>query len=403
MPATHPTRSTAASHTRTTTNPPQNPSIQPLNQRPNRRRGLLIRLPLGNPLHDNIHLIPSHALVSQRRLKPKFLHELQNLVPDLGRVGHVISPALLAQHREDARNTRGVVRARLGLELDDITKSHARGDAVGDGVGAAEGVAEGVRQPQGALHVEAEEAQGGVGGEVEVEDDVLVARVGFVLGQVVEELLDGGEGGVVGRHGGGGRVVLELDGVVEGADARGQKQIGRAVQGEFAVVQDKGGVDGGVGDAGLDAVGLRVAGEGRAFGGGQGGGDGDVVEEGLAAVVQPVGDGFGAVDGRAAADADDGVDRGVGEHDVGRFVQLGHGRVLFDRAEGAGVRGPGLQQVLHLFDQWRLGGERVAGDDERFGRVGGETRQEVLLHRVGSVVEGFEWVGLVEPAWWVEC
>lgn len=74
------------------------------------------------------------------------------------------------------------------------------------------------------------------------------------------------------------------------------------------VVEDGGGVDVRMSNGRLDAVRLGVAGDGGAFGGGEGGGDGNVVEEGAGLFVLAEGDGFGAVNGRAASDGDDGVD-----------------------------------------------------------------------------------------------
>ena len=52
-----------------------------------------------------------------------------------------------------------------------------------------------------------------------------------------------------------------------------------------------------MGNAYLDAVGFCEASHGGAFGGGQGGWDGDVVEELACLLVLSEGDGFGAVDG----------------------------------------------------------------------------------------------------------
>ena len=92
-----------------------------------------------------------------------------------------------------------------------------------------------------------------------------------------------------------------------------------------------------VADAGFDTVGFGVVGDGGALGGGEGGGDRDVVQEFAGLFVLAEGDCFGAVDGRAAADRNEGVDGRVLGDEVGGLVELGHRRVLFDIGEGAGV------------------------------------------------------------------
>ena len=51
-----------------------------------------------------------------------------------------------------------------------------------------------------------------------------------------------------------------------------------------------------------------VAGDRGALGGGEGGGDRDVVQEFTGPFVLAEGDCYGAVDGRTAADGDEGVD-----------------------------------------------------------------------------------------------
>lgn len=141
-----------------------------------------------------------------------------------------------------------------------------------------------------------------------MQNRLLVLRIRLVFRKVSEELLDRAEAHVVSGHERGGWVVLDFDGVVEGADARGCEQVDWGVQGEFAVVDDIAGVEVWVEDGGFDAAGLGVAGDEGTLGGGEGGGDGDVVEVGLATVVAAVADRFGAVDGAAASNGDDGVD-----------------------------------------------------------------------------------------------
>lgn len=94
--------------------------------------------------------------------------------------------------------------------------------------------------------------------------------------------------------------------------------------------------------------------------------------------VQAVADGFGRVDGTAAADADDGVDRGVVLDNLGGFVELRDGGVFANLAEGAGVLG--AQELLDVFDEGRFGGERVAGDDECFAGLAGKAVEEVFLY-----------------------
>jgi hypothetical protein len=190
-----------------------------------------------------------------------------------------------------------------------VAESQTAGDAVGDAVGGAEGVAHGVGEAEAALHVLAEEGQGGEGGEEELGDGLGVVGVGGVrCGEVGEKSGDGLEGELFAGDLGGGGVVEELDGVVEAADRRREPEVLGRVGAEGGVVEDGGRVDAWMADAGFDAVGLGVAGDGGALGGGQGGGDGDVVQEVARLFVLPEGDGFGAVDGGAAADGDEGVD-----------------------------------------------------------------------------------------------
>lgn len=121
-----------------------------------------------------------------------------------------------------------------------------------------------------------------------------------------------------------------------------------------------------VGDADFLPVGLGVAGVEGAFGGAEGGGDGDVVEEFAGFLVGAVGDCFGGVDGATAADADEGVDAGVFGDGRGGFVELGDGSVLFDGGEGAGVVF-GAEELFDFFDEWSLCGEGGAGYYEGFG------------------------------------
>ena len=180
---------------------------------------------------------------------------------------------------------------------------------MGDAVGRAESVAHGVAEAEGAFCVLAEEGEGGKDGEEEVGDCLRVVGVGGVrLGEVGEEGTDGLQGKLFTGDFGRGRVVEELDGVVEAADPGGEPQVFGRVGAKGGVVEDGGRVDAGVRDAGLDAVGTGIAGDGGAFGSGEGGGDGDVVEELAGLFVLAEGDGFCAVDGGAAADGDEGVD-----------------------------------------------------------------------------------------------
>ena len=124
-----------------------------------------------------------------------------------------------------------------------------------------------MREAEAALHVLAEEAEGGEGGEEKVGDGLWVVGVGFMgLRQVGEEGGDGLQAQLAAGHLGRGRVVEELDGVVEAADRRREPEVFGRVGGEGGVVEDGRRVDGGVHDAGFDAVGLRVAGPCCAFG-----------------------------------------------------------------------------------------------------------------------------------------
>ncbi|KAB8349754.1 hypothetical protein FH972_023768 [Carpinus fangiana] len=254
------------------------------------------------------------------------------------------------------------------------------GDAVGDAVGRAERVAQGVAEAEVGGHVAAQEAERGEAGEQDAGDGVAVGGVGGVGGQGVEEGGDGGQGGgVAGRRGGG--VVEGLDGVVEGAHCGAEEQVRWGVRGVDGVVED--GVDGHAGgaDAGLEARGARVAGEGGTLGRGAGRGDAEVARPLAGLLVQAVREGFGGVDGGAAADGDEGVDVGILLDDGRGFVELRDGGVLGDLGEGTGVV-LAAEQGFEVFDEGGFGGERGAGDDEGFGRVG---------RAGGGLTEGYGW------------
>lgn len=90
-------------------------------------------------------------------------------------------------------------------------------------------------------------------------------------------------------------------------------------------------------DASLDAVGFGIAGYERAFGRGQRRRNSDVMEEVAGLLVLAEGDSFCTVNRRAAADRNEGVDGGVLGDEVGGFVQLGNGSMLFDVGERSGV------------------------------------------------------------------
>lgn len=145
-------------------------------------------------------------------------------------------------------------------------------------------------------------------------------------------------------------MVLEFDGVVEGANPRAGEQRRGRVQSIGAVVEDDGGVESWRDDGGLDAIWVREAGDKSAFGRGQGGRDRDVCQISARTGVGAVRDGFGAVDRRATADRDDGVDRRVGQDEVGGFIERFDGCVLADRREGTCVSLL-LEKVFNLLDQ----------------------------------------------------
>lgn len=246
----------------------------------------------------------------------------------------------------------------MGFQLHDMAERQAAGDAMGDAVGGAERVAHCVAEAEAALHVLAKEAEGGEGGEVELRDGFGVVRVGsFGPGEEGEEARDGLQRELLARHFGRARVVEELDSVVEGPDRGREPQVLGCVGAEGGVVQDCGGKYIGVTDASFDAVGFGVAGDRGALGGGEGGGDRDVMQEFAGLFVLAEGDCFGAVDGRAAADGYEGVDGRVLSDEVGGFVELGDRRVLFDVGEGAGVVF-GAEKLFDLLDQRRFGSER---------------------------------------------
>ena len=142
-------------------------------------------------------------------------------------------------------------------------------------------------------------------------------------------------------------------------------------------------------DANFLAVGLGVAGVEGAFGGAEGGGDGDVIQKLAGFLVRAVGDCFGGIDGAAAADTDKSVDGGVLGDGVGGFVELGDGGVLFDVGERAGVM-VFAEEGFDFFDERGFGGEGGAGYYEGFGGRGGEAGEEVLFDGGGAVVEALE-------------
>ena len=145
--------------------------------------------------------------------------------------------------------------------------------------------------------------------------------------------------------------------MVKGPDRGREPQVLGCVCAEGGVVQDCGGKYIGVTNGSFDAVSFGVAADRGALGGGESGGDRDVVQESAGLFVLAEGDCFGAVDGRAAADGDEGVDGRVLGDEVGGFVELGDRRVLFDVGEGAGVVF-GAEKLFNLLDQRRFGSER---------------------------------------------
>jgi hypothetical protein len=126
---------------------------------------------------------------------------------------------------------------------------------------------------------------------------------------------------------------------------------------EGGIVQDSGRKYVGVADGSFDSVGFGIAGYRGALGGGKSGRDRNVVQEFAGLFVLPEGDCFGAVDGRAAADGDEGVDGRVLGDEVGGFIELGDRRVLFYVGEGASVVF-GAEKLFDLLDQRRFGSER---------------------------------------------
>ena len=122
--------------------------------------------------------------------------------------------------------------------------------------------------------VQAEEAEGGKCGGEEVGDGLRVVGVRVVgLGQVGEEVGDGLQAQLPAGDFGRGRVVEQLDGVVQAADRCREPELLGGVGAEGRVVEDRGGEDGGVGDARLDPVGFGVASACGAFCCTEGGGD----------------------------------------------------------------------------------------------------------------------------------
>lgn len=84
-----------------------------------------------------------------------------------------------------------------------------------------------------------------------------------------------------------------------------------------------------------------------------------------ALLMQAVGNSFCRVNGAAAADTDDGVDRGVLLNEFSGFVELRDRCVFPDFTKCAHVFG--AEQLFDLLDEGGFGCERVAGDDEGFG------------------------------------
>lgn len=108
--------------------------------------------------------------------------------------------------------------------------------------------------------------------------------------------------------------------MVHSSHAGAEEEPGRRFEGESGVVEDDFGGEFGVCDASLQTSLVSVASAGGAFGGAERGWDGDVEEEIAGLLVDAVGDCFGGVDGRAAADGDDGVDGVVFLDEFGGFV-----------------------------------------------------------------------------------
>ena len=147
----------------------------------------------------------------------------------------------------------------------------------------------------------------------------------------------------------------------------------------------------------LDARLRRIPRQRRALGGTQRRRDRDMRQPPFLGIslMLPVNDGFGRVDGGAAAKRDEGVDGGVGGDGVGGAIEVGDGRVLPDVCEGAGVVG-GCEEGFEGADERGFGGEGGARYDESFGVGGWEGFEEVGGEGVAAVEEGFEVVGFVE-------
>jgi hypothetical protein len=297
-----------------------------------------LRLAPSRALNNNVNLILTHAPFRQRRIEPQPLHEVQHRVAGLGGVCDVIARPRLADKGQNARNLRRVVSTQLGFHLHDVAERQAAGDAVRDAVGGAEGVAHCVAEAEAALHVLAKKTEGGKGGEVELRDGFGVVRVGGLgLGKEGEEARNGLQRELFARHFGRSRVVEELDSMVKSTDRRREPQVLGRVGAEGSVVQDGRRIYVRVADASFNAVGFGVAGERSALSSREGSRDRNMVQECAGLFVLAEGDCFGTVDGRPAADGDEGVDGRVLGDEIGGFVKLGNRRVLFYIGEGAGM------------------------------------------------------------------
>ena len=61
------------------------------------------------------------------------------------------------------------------------------------------------------------------------------------------------------------------------------------------------------------------------------------------------------------------------------------------------------EEFFDLFDERSFAGERVAGDDEGFAGLFGETGQKMLFDRVGPVVQSLKLRGLPETGQGMVC
>ena len=155
----------------------------------------------------------------------------------------------------------------------------------------------------------AEVAEAGEGGELrpcdEVEVELALAAAGRVQGQggeALEQRARRVQGHCACGHLRRRRVVQDLCGVLEGADAGGEEQADRGAADVLGVVQDGLGGQVRVHEAGLDAVLPRVAGDGGALGGRERGRHRDVRQPDALALADAPDEHLGRVDDGAAAD-----------------------------------------------------------------------------------------------------